>query len=512
MKKLAVFIFVSMLFFSACGGSDGGKDTKNVPPGPTFETFSFNNLNGNDIYLVKVNKSNVVVEAADTGGVSTFGVSALSMGLLNNRNEWLDMEEELPLMDYPPALEFNANPPPIDEEPPRRLQTASIPSAVGETRNFWVETVILGRLIWTEKQATLRATGTHGNIWVMNENYSPTSAKKLDNQITTEQAEALADKFDLIYPAATNILGFEYGGGPNGNGGIDGDPKIQILIYDIAIDASGYFWGKDLLQQFQLETHSRDAKTNLAEIFYLDAYVTNNYPDFIYSTMIHELQHLINYSVKWIKHEKSSATWYNEMLSIMAEDIIAPMIGVDLSNSDHPVMDMRRFLIWYDQVGITKWDSSSNSYAKGFAFGAYLLRNYGGAELLKSILANDTTNIESISSALNEISPGMNFEKAFARFGEAMIYSGLQKPEGVMTFDKTVTSAINGFTYTAYGFDIWNDFDVKGPVIFNLRAMEMEPHSISIHSANEWKNISGDFSITLEQPTNENIELYLLKR
>ena len=503
MKKFMVFAFMLTLGLISCPNDN------NKPSVPSVKTVNFDNLNGNDIYLVKVNKSNTVVDAGNTGGARV-----LSPNIENNRNESTEIHEELPFKDYPAATEFNANPLPIVMEPSSRsLRAAFVPPVVGDTRNFWVEITIYDRLIWTEKQATLRATGTHVNIWVMDENYSSTSEEKPNNQITTEQAEMLADKFDLIYPAATNILGFEYGGGPNGNGGIDGDPKIQILVYDIAADGiAGYFWGKDFYQQPQLEISSRNEKTNLAEIFYLDARETNNYPNYIYTTMIHELQHMINFNMKFVKHKGNSAAWYNEMLSEMAEDIIAPMIGVDASNWYHPINQrMRRFLVWYDQVGITEWDSSSNSYSKGFSFGAYLLRNYGGAELLKKILANDTTNVESITSALKEISPEMDFEKALERFSEAMIYSGSQVPEGIMTFDKTVTNTINGLTYTAYGFDIYNDFgSIRGTLIFNLSTMRMRPHSISIHSVDRWKNLFGNFSITLEIPANENIMLYLL--
>jgi len=268
MKKFMVFVFILVLGLISCHND-------NEPEGPLFETVNFSNLNGNDIYLVKVNKSDLVVNATDTGGARV-----LSSGFLDNRNRWPDREEEFPLMDYPPALEFNANPLPIVEEPSRRLRAAFIPPVIGDTRNFWVEP-FYGRRMWVEKQATLRATGLYGNIWVMDENYSPTSVGKRYNQITTEQAKALADKFDLIYPAETNLLGFEYSGGPGGDGGKDGDPKIQILVYDI-VDIpgndvwGGFFWSKDFYQQTQIDSSNWNLKTNLAEIFYVNTRTINN--------------------------------------------------------------------------------------------------------------------------------------------------------------------------------------------------------------------------------------------
>jgi len=156
MKKFVFFVFILVLGLISCSN-----DNANEPERPLFETVNFSNLNGNDIYLVKVNKSNSVVNATDTGGARV-----LSSGFPDDRNGWSDSEEEFSLMGYPPAREFNANPPPIVEEPSRRLRVAFIPPVVCDTRNFWVES-FYGRRMWVEKQATLRATGLYGNIWVL---------------------------------------------------------------------------------------------------------------------------------------------------------------------------------------------------------------------------------------------------------------------------------------------------------------------------------------------------------
>jgi hypothetical protein len=256
---------------------------------------------------------------------------------------------------------------------------------------FWVESYYNSRT-FVQKQATLRATGQYGNIWIMDENYGSGSSSK---KITTTQAQTLAAKFDSIYPIETNLLGYEYGGEPGGNGGKDGDPKIQILIYDIDAVA-GFFWGKDFYEQSQLSP----TKTNLAEIFYIDASQVNDVPEYIYSALFHEFQHMINFNMKSVKHNRSSESWYNEMLSVMAEDVISPLIGIGPANSGHPIRSrIPTFLNNYHLVGMSEWVTlSSASYAKGFAFGAYLMRNYGGANLLKEMLANNSTNIDSVTA------------------------------------------------------------------------------------------------------------------
>ena len=471
-------------------------------------SVTFNNLNNHDIYLIKVNTSGLPVRASGTGGVR----AVLSSPEASPRQVVTDNWPAPP--GHPAAREFSANPPPINIENRRSNSPRAVLASpiVGDTRNFWVESYYDSGLFLL-KQATLRAAGTHGNIWVMNENYEDFLSPTV-NRITSDQAKDLADAFDEIYPAATNLLGFEYGGGPGGDGGKDGDPKIQIVVLDIAdaagkVMAAGFFWGKDNFPQSEIPV------SNEAEIFYLDTAHVKVSPSYAYSVLVHELQHMINFNEKYLTLGTTSPTWYDEMLSMMAEDVISPMIGVGPENSSHPIRQrIPPFLATYNQAGITEWDGLSEaSYAKGYAFGAYLTRNYGGASLIKSILANDATGIESINMALNEHSPGMDFDQVLGRFGEAIVFSGDLAPLGSVTFDKTVSSVINSITYTAYGFDVWNinrPRDAPGPFVFDVAPMDMRPYSVLIQSARSWKRRSGNVTVTLVRPDNPGIEMYLL--
>jgi hypothetical protein len=510
-------------------GGSGGTGTAPPPPQGNTEfikkvnftgntaTVTFNNLRGNTVYLVKINKSDSVVPAANTGGPPN-----LAQGLMG----FSGSRRSVNIVDNPASTEsdriraFNANPPNVVyARNPLSLASraaAFVPPAVGATRKFWVGEKEYDSAPWIQKQATLRATGKYGNIWVLDECYSAVDGGKSDKKITSAQAKALSDKFDLIYPVETNLIGFEYGGGPGGDWGKDGDPKIQILIHDTNFSCGGYFWSKDYYTQADLDKWGWDVKTNLAEIFYLDVTQFEIAPDYAYSALAHEFQHMINFNMKFVKHQKNSASWYNEMLSELAEDVISPLIGVGPENVMHPIqVRVNAFLETYNQVGITEWRGlQSAAYAKGFAFGAYLMRNYGGPELLGKILANNTTNIESITAALNEIQPGLTFETVLERFGEALVFSGSSMPGNALSFDKTVAKTLNGTKYTAYGFDIWNRPapNNSGPKIFGLSQTEMRPRSVLVHSADAWKNKSGNFSVTLEKPNDPGIILYLMVR
>jgi hypothetical protein len=222
-----------------------------------------------------------------------------------------------------------------------------------------------------------------------------------------------------------------------------------------------------------------------------------------------------------------SDVWFDETMSMLTEDIMADIIGVPMTHEDHPIRDhVPYFLENYTRVGFSEWDVPSDYYAypysKGWTFGAYLMRNYGGADLLRRILNNNAVDTASITAALNEIEPGMTFEKALIRFGEAMIFSGNAKPANVLTFDKTVTTTVTGHngthTYTLPAFDIWNigqgsyNYSTKGPVVYSTAQRNMRGHTVLLQQDNAWRNKSGSFSITLNKPSNDNVELYLMVR
>ncbi|MCL2129390.1 MAG: hypothetical protein FWH35_03450 [Treponema sp.] len=490
-------------------------------------TTDFCHLNSNDIFLAKVNTSTSMVIGADTGKVLS-SVPSPAPGMfppLRSNNNVIKPNNNLAPQGRQSATEFHANPLPKPGIKTSSFPGKSLAPPVGSTKLFYLETYLDSRS-WLIKTATLMASGTYSDIWVLNDNIAGgASANKLDNA----KAQTLADKFDLIYPLVTNLLGFENGGGPGGNGGVDGDKKIQILVYDILdyannVAAAGYFWGIDFYpNDFELMLYG--LRSNQAEMFYIDASQFLKYPMYIYSTLIHEFQHMINFSRKSWEKGKISDTWYNEMLSMMTEDIISPLIGVSPSDPDHSIqVRMPVFNLTYNWVPITNWATSDYlsamaSYAKGFAFGAYLLRNYGGANLLKSILENNTTDIDSITAALKEFSPELNFQKSLSRLGEAMVF-GSYVPDGHMSFNKTVTKTVSGYngthTYTTQGFDIWNDFinelnnNIIEPRCYNLDQETMVPHSLVLHTDSSWNNKSGSFSIELQKPNNPNVELYLM--
>jgi hypothetical protein len=401
--------------------------------------------------------------------------------------------------------------------------TPFTPPEVGDTRNFYVGATS------TQKPATLKTIGTYCNIWVVNANFDDSSTTN-DNKVTQTQLEELAAKFDAIYPLETALLGHENGGGPGGSGGADRDPKIQILVYDIDADFGkarsgvvlGYFYSGDLLNQ----TYS-----NKAEIFYLDSEFLDREPQTIYSTLIHEFNHMINFSVKIIKGNPyyrnawGTDTWYTEMLSMLAEDVIGPMVGIAANSAGHVIA--ARIPTWlagnYAVYGPMQWDAGDALpyYASNYAFGAYLVRNFGGPALLSHIAKSPQIGRDSLDASLRAIA-GRSLYHATVRFGEALVYSG-SMPADVYSFDKTASSKIGGNTYTFAAFNIWNmSYSIEGetgtfhgPAVYEYKNNELSsipPYTPQLFTtARSWLNKTGGLTITVSN-RNPGVSYFVMVR
>jgi hypothetical protein len=313
------------------------------------------------------------------------------------------------------------------------------------------------------------------------------------------------------------------------------------VVYDIDGDYTaaqisgtlGFFWSKDEYAQSTLDEYygADNYKSNRAEMFYIDAYFSDYSASMMTSTLVHEYQHMINFNVKTKRLRKPYSTWYDEMLSMLAEDVIDPLVGIDISNVAHPVKDkIRYFLDAYYRSGPTEWHTDTVawnflSYANVYGFGAYLVRNFGGIQFLKEMSANDFVDEESVSMALASCYDGKtgvtNFLQALSRYGEALVYNNTSGD--TLSFNKTSTGTISGRSYTFHGFDIftmpsydWSTRKLSGTIGSSTLpasvAVGMPPNSVLIFQEPEWKNKTGDLRITLTKPANPDVDFYLMEK
>lgn len=307
-----------------------------------------------------------------------------------------------------------------------------------------------------KKEFQLKIKGKHCRIWFWNNNTSMISTSIL----TKEEFQKLANNFDLVFEKETQIFGSNKISGYSNVITANEDTKIDILVYDLFGDANpnqnsgtlGFFYSADLLT---------NQKGNKCEAIHVDSFflqydikgVENDKRQLVQtnmttSTIVHEFQHLLNYCQKISNGGVS--TWYNEMLSMCAEDIFQEMLQLTDDETAKSRFKLNFNTPWQ---GFYNWPESDgtdeghekvlHAYANAYAFGAYLMRNYGGVELIHNICTNKTKDEDSITDALHTAGyTSEDYNSVLQKFGSVYILN-----QGGITLNKSVTTNFYGVNY-----------------------------------------------------------------
>jgi len=362
------------------------------------------------------------------------------------------------------------------------------------------------------------------NVWVSNDSFDSGSGCSKAECVTQTMVDALADNFlstgldNDIYDWVTNIYGEEWETDTNGYSGlIPKNDEITILLTDIDNDNSanggvvGFFWSKDNFLASSI------SGSNERVMFYIDAVMFANgestwsiddyWPKELVSTLAHEFQHMINFYQKRILFDTDTDTWINEMLSESTEDLVATKInhigprGVDpdIGSAGDPGNTLGRYPLFNanNTLSLTDWTNQLKDYSKVNAFGAYLLRNYGGAKVLHDIMHNGFENELAVVDAVNKSVNGSGkiFSDLLSEWGVAVILSDhdmlVDTPE-YNTGDFTL-NVYNGTTYELGSINFFN-YDPQ-PTIYTT-AGTVQPNGNYYYKIGE--NLTGDINISLE--------------
>ena len=329
-------------------------------------------------------------------------------------------------------------------------------------QNYKFYTLFNSNNFYTEsKEFELKTDGKHCRIWFWNNN--PDVVDK--NILTNNEFQKLADNFDLIFEKETQIYGSNAINGYSNCITANENTKIEILVYDLFGDANpgqntgtlGFFNSADLI-------YSTSYKSNKCEAIHVDSYFlqydikgTENengqivYTDMTTSTIVHEFQHLLNYCQKKILNNVNVSDWFNEMLSMCAEDIFEDILNLKSFDTAKSRFNKsfntpwQGFYNWPDDDKTTEGhEKVLHAYANAYAFGAYLMRNYGGVELIHNICTNSSADEDSITDALHKTGyVDENFNTVLQKFGSIYILN----KEGI-TLNKKVDSKLYGVNYT----------------------------------------------------------------
>ena len=124
-----------------------------------------------------------------------------------------------------------------------------------------------------------------------------------DESYNSSSLDLVCNEFEKHYAKEKSIYG--------NHTDIDNNGKIIILFLDLNPESgngsilNGYFNPADLI----------DGQGNNADMLYMDLGGLNNNPYYMAGTILHELQHLINYNVNVLGNGRDMEVWLNEALS-----------------------------------------------------------------------------------------------------------------------------------------------------------------------------------------------------
>ena len=374
-------------------------------------------VSGKTLYFVKVNPSKVVVPASASSYVS----SVEGISLFVSENQTLHDSNGYSFGSSSvrvPMINASALKPVSVSSKEKSVYVPEVGRVLEKGRSkkdiFVDSSSSLSS--YEKKSALLRAIGENCLVWA------------LDDDFSQETAEFLAKKFDEICPKVREIFGHEsdeYYSWYSSFQGWEKSPmaekRVNIVVYDIgggdfsAKDGvMGYFHSRDYFasaQRLSVQGYAYENEmlcaSNEGKYIYLDASFAEEKPLVAVSTLAHEFQHMVSYGVKTISQGISTSAAHEEMMSMLCEDALQSVIG--LSDSDSPEARLPFFEARYAEIGLEYRESADGyydilSYASNYAFGSWLVRNFGGIKLLSCMAKNSLSGFECALSAVNSIS------------------------------------------------------------------------------------------------------------
>lgn len=200
-----------------------------------------------------------------------------------------------------------------------------------------------------------------------------------------QQINTLASEFDnRIYPTERQFFGSEP------NPGIDGDPRLTILLTPLIDGAGGYF---DTTNEF---SSSQAKESNGREMIYLNiSFIGQNKK--ISAFLAHEFQHLITFNEKDLIRGVKDDIWLNELRSEYA----VSLLGYNYDNSGDTSNLERRANSFMQEPSdsLTEWKNQVADYAQVGLFGEYLAEQFS-PKVIADTTKNNLIGIHNINASL----------------------------------------------------------------------------------------------------------------
>ena len=404
---------------------------------------------------------------------------------------------------------------------------------IGDYSYFWIGSTDANGYFtkFTQKQAQFVAQGSKCKVYYLRD-----SSKSFINP-TTETFQKLADKFDSFYEKECAIFGSNVPTKKFSNIiSISSDTPIYILCFDIDSDATygnysgtyGYFGSNDMYTSSYLsslsnsETNGVTFRSNQKQIFYVDSYFAQDMTDMVVSTLAHEFQHMLQYVNKTInlynsdtKSSPTCSTWFNEMQSMLAEELLQKTLEITDANS--PKSRLTYFNVGSNYGFTSIWDvttipSGTFDYANSYSFGTFLMHNYKSTSFVNQIAKNNYSDFNSIIEGLESLGYTKTTEQLLAEWATWYVDDVLQANNYDSSYPLDEISLTNWqndtITNTYKSDDLFNSTNPTMPFIYNYNAkVELYSTGFSVHYLGTVQE--GGSTYTFDLPSDENIVFYI---
>lgn len=263
---------------------------------------------------------------------------------------------------------------------------------VGDEKKFWRYDLTVMPPRWVEDNSICVASGNHSYIFVSGEQWEKNFTEDdADSILKYLEEKTFASEGMGIVETVTKYFGDipDY---------IDNDPKVIFLFTALGSYKgsvfSGYF--SDYNQFYESDVTAYGAHSNECEMLYMSCSPLKPAERSNMSAMAHELQHLIHWGYDWLEEQ-----WVNEGCSQYA---------MVLCGLPDPITDFQNA----PNTSLYKWNKKVADQVKVMLFFTYLVEHYGGADLMKNLVANKAVGVEGIISTLKDMSYDVTFQEVLA--------------------------------------------------------------------------------------------------
>lgn len=453
------FIFLSLLLvLASCNNTPNPpkEEEKTLSYMQDGDTFTF--TGGSPRYMVRYNSSsNKEIPLSDTGYIKSYSSSdeIRALGYTDS------------LVTIPRSLSAE----PLSEENDGvRITLTDYGYKIDDKRIFSVWDIDKeGNNVYRDGNMILKKVGKYCLIWCED---------GLD--VSDELLTKLQESFDKVYPVETALFGTcsDYTVKDTEQFITKANDKIYINIVkmsEYSKNIGGFFSTVDMYKASYIDELNKEGpynyKTNEARMFCINYSAEPSFVDDMdgcISVLIHEFQHMLRFICDNIVKGIDTDEWYNEMMSLLAEDIFSGYLGLKI---DSTAITRLEFFKLFTNWGVSCWNISDfflwqASYSVSYAFGSYLLRNYGGADFLAALTDFNTagTGKEVINNAFiklglrNKEGEPLSFDDVAADFHQICIYTSKEDADkGHLSLNREVKFNVGDISFTAPAINLLED-------------------------------------------------------